>query len=349
MSATLTLKTLKEQSSGEQKEIQMKNGLLGSIIAMAAGVAIVSLASVPIAGQGGQPAPAQEGRGGRGAAGGRGGAPVGPPAGPVKRLPDGKPDLNGYWAGGPGGLANIRTAITEVGGQPAPQNPAERIPYQPAAAAKAEANQKNMFEEPELHCFLSGVPSQTYRQFGFQIIQTPGYMLTVNEFMGAVRHIPTDGRPHIPENIKLFNGDSVGHWEGDTLVVETTNNNDRTWLDNYGNAHSDALIVLEKWTPVDANNIQYEATLTDPKTYTAPFKIAGTYRRAQLNDPTYEQMEFACIEGNEDIHHYTEAAGGKAKEAPLAHPPGTEVAPGAVRGGRGRGGAGGPPQGPPRQ
>ncbi len=342
----------------------MRSGLLSSIVVMAAGVALlgvgptglavigtppsagpptlnpVSLASLPAAGQGGQQPPVQQGGAGRGRPG-RGGAPV-PPAGPVKRLPDGKPDMTGYWAGGPGGLANIRNAITEVGGQPAPQDQANRIPYQSWAAAKAQQNSVTLYEEPELHCFLSGVPSQTYRQFGFQIVQTPGYMLTVNEFMGAVRHIPTDGRPHIPDNIKLFNGDSVGHWEGDTLIIETTNNNDRTWLDNFGNAHSDALTVVERWTPVDANNIQYEATLTDPKAYTAPFKIAGTYRRAQTNDPSYEQMEFACIEGNQDIQHYTDVVGGKAKPAPSAAPPGSEVPRGGGRGGRGA--APGPPQ-----
>jgi hypothetical protein len=257
----------------------------------------------------------------------------------VKRLPDGKPDMTGYWTGGPGGLANIERAISEIGGQPVdPAN--KKTPLTPEGKAKAEYNAKHLFEEPELHCFLSGVPSQTYRQFGFQIVQTPGYILTLNEFMGAVRHIPTDGRPHIPANIKLFNGDSVGHWEGDTLVVETTNSNDRTWLDNDGTPHSDALTVVERWTPMDANNIQYEATLTDPKMFAAPFKIAGTYRRAQINDPNYEQLEFACIEGNTDISHYPESAGGAAKQAPSAAPPGSELPPGA-RGGRG--GRGGPP------
>ncbi|PYS52361.1 MAG: hypothetical protein DMG13_16430 [Acidobacteria bacterium] len=326
----------------------MRNGLPGSIVIMAAGVAIVSVASLSIPVQGGQQPPAQQGGAGRGGPG-RGGAPA-PPAGPAKRLPGGKPDMTGYWAGGPGGLANIRAAITEVGGQPAPQDPASRIPYQPWAAAKAQQNSVNLYEEPELHCFLSGVPSQTYRQFGFQIVQTPDYMLAVNEFMGAVRHIPTDGRPHIPDSIKLFNGDSVGHWEGDTLVVETTNNNDRTWLDNFGNVHSDALVVIERWTPVDANNIQYEATLTDPKAYTAPFKIAGTYRRAQINDPAYEQMEFACVEGNQDIQHYTDVVGGTAKPGPSAAPPGSEApVPAGGRGGRGGGPPrGGAPPGPPQ-
>jgi hypothetical protein len=240
--------------------------------------------------------------------------------------------LTGYWAGGPG-AANITNSIQEIGGKPVDQA-SRAIPYTPEYAAKAKANLTNLFEEPELHCFQSGVPLQTSRQFGFQIITTPGYTLTINEFMGAVRHIPTDGRPHIPSAIKLFNGDSVGRWEGDTLVIETTSSNDRTWLDNIGNVHSDELVVVERWTAADANTIQVEATLTDPKAYTAPFKITGTMRRSQLNDPKYEQMEFACIEGNQDVDHYPETVGGPAKLAPIAAPPGSEV-PGGRGGGRG--------------
>ena len=109
-------------------------------------------------------------------------------------------------------------------------------------------------------------------------------------------------------------GDSVGRWEGDTLVVETTNQNDRTWLDTAGNVHTDAIHVVERLTLADANTIRYEATIEDPKAYTQPWKIAETFRR--IVDPGYEQYEFACIEGNRDLQHYTEQAGGKAKARP---------------------------------
>jgi hypothetical protein len=315
-------------------------------MAAAAFFSLASMSLIGQAGQGGQPAGPPGGgaaagqRGGGGAGGGRGGGAPAPPAGPVKRMPDGKPDMTGYWAGGPA-AANIMNSIQEIGGKPVDQA-SRRMPYTPEYAGKAKANLTNLFDEPELHCFLSGVPLQTSRQFGFQIISTPGYWLTINEFMGAVRHIPTDGRPHISPAIKLFNGDSVGRWEGDTLVIETTNSNDRTWLDNIGNVHSDELKVVERWTPVDANTIQVETTMTDPKAYTEPYKITGTMRRSQLNDPTYEQMEFACIEGNQDLQHYLEAQGGTAKPAPSAAPPGSEVPPGQ-RGGRG-GGGGTPPE-----
>ncbi len=149
------------------------------------------------------------------------------------------------------------------------------IPYQLWAAAKAKDTfEHHLAEEPELHCYESGVPKQMYVQFGFQIFQPANYVVMTWEFMHAYRIIPTDGRPHIPANIKLFQGDSVGHWEGDTLVVDTTNLNDRTWYDTVGNFHSDAEHVVERFTPVDTNTIKYEATVDDPKVLTKPFKIA---------------------------------------------------------------------------
>jgi hypothetical protein len=230
----------------------------------------------------------------------------------VARLSDGKPDMNGYWSGGPpGALANIEGGR---GGSPIVDPPEGKIPYQPGWRERADQNQTRMYDEPELHCFMSGVPSQLWRQFGFQIVQIPGWVVTINEFMGSVRMIPTDSRPHISDKIKLFNGDSVGRWEGDTLIVDTTSNNDRTWLDNYGNIHSDALHVVERFTAVDANTINYEATLEDPKAYTRPWTVRGTFRRNTT--PGYEQMEFACVEGNRDKERYPESTGGPAKEVP---------------------------------
>ena len=179
-------------------------------------------------------------------------------------------------------------------------------------AAKAKDTATNhMADEPELHCFMSGVPHVMYVQFGFQIIQNARQVAMAWDFMNAFRIIPTDGRPHIPASIKLFQGDSVGHWEGQTLIVDTTNQNDRTWLDTAGNIHSDAIHVVERFTLADANTIRYEATIEDPKTFAAPWKVTETFRR--IAAPDYEQLEFACVEGNRDLQHYTEQAGGKAK------------------------------------
>ena len=191
--------------------------------------------------------------------------------------------------------------------------PDGKIPYTAAAAAKAkDLGENHMFEEPEAHCFMSGVPHTAYQQFGFQIVQSPGYLLILFEYAHSIRMIPTDSRPHIASNIKLFMGDSVGHWEGDTLVIDTTNQNGKTWFDMAGNFTTENIHVVERITPVDSNTVNYEATVEDPTIYTRPWKIAGAWGRRI--DAAYEQMEFACVEGNQDLVHYVESTGGSAKK-----------------------------------
>lgn len=224
-----------------------------------------------------------------------------PPAGPVPRTADGKPDMNGYWnARVPGVLTNVD------------DNPAGAPPYTAEARARVEEiRSSRMADEPELHCFMSGITHQVYTQFGFQLVQTEGWLHWLSEFMGSVRHIPTDGRPHIHPDIKLFNGDSVGTWDGDTLVIDTTNQNGRTWLDINGAFTTDNLQVVERLTMTDADTIAWEATLTDPTIYTAPWTMSGALVRN--TQPGYEQMEFACIEGNRDLEHYLETDGGRAQ------------------------------------
>ena len=239
----------------------------------------------------------------------------------LKRLPDGHPDMTGYWA------PRFNQAIFEVQNHPVARiglaagkgaivDPADgMIPYKPEAKAKAlDLGTNHMFEEPEAHCYQSGVPHSAYQQFAFQLTQSPGYFVIGFEYAHSVRIIPTDNRKHIAGDVKLFMGDSVGHWEGDTLVIDTTNQNGKTWFDMAGNFTTTNMHVVERITPVDTNNINYEATVEDSTIYTQPWKIAGTWGRNLL--PNYEQMEFACVEGNRDLQHYTEQAGGKAKSQP---------------------------------
>ena len=235
--------------------------------------------------------------------------PARPPA--PARQAAATPDLSGYWLGSYFvGLQNIETAKGVI-----VDPPDGKIPYLPEVRTRATDIRANrMADEPELHCFMSGVPHVMYVQFGFQIIQNPRQVVMAWDFMNAFRIIATDGRPHIPASIKLFQGDSVGRWEGGTLVVDTTNQNDRTWLDTAGNIHSDAIHVVERFTLADPNTIRYEATIDDPKAFAAPWKATETFRR--IATPDYEQYEFACIEGNRDLQHYPEQAGGKAKAQP---------------------------------
>jgi hypothetical protein len=281
----------------------MKNWVTASTVAFATITTALLLTVAAAAGQ--APAAPVQGRGGAGT-GARGAAP---PAGPFTRTADGKPDLNGYW----GGCCNLglQDLETQRGIIVEPTN--SKIPYNAEYAAKAaDLRANHMYEEPGLHCLLEGVPFQMFTQFGFHIISNPNQTLIAWDFMNATRIIPMDSRPHIPESLKLFMGDSIGHWEGDVLVVETTNLNDRTWLDAVGHLHSDAIHVVERFTPIDANTIRYEATVEDPKAFTQPLKLTDTFRRN--TKAGYEQMEFACVEGGDtDLQLYTEATGAPAK------------------------------------
>jgi len=303
----------------------MKKWLISSAIAALTTVAL--MVAQELAPQQ-EAAPKEGGKGGKGGKGG-GAAKARPPAGPFTRLPDGHPDFQGFW-----NAANNGGAVFEVQNHPVAKRgvgagkgavvdpPDGFIPYQPWAKEKA-ANlfEAHMDQEPELHCFESGVPHQNFVQFGFQMVQTPGYLVMTWEFMHSYRIIPTDGRPHIAEGIHLFQGDSVGHWEGDTLVIDTTNSNDKTWMDTSGNFKSDKVHVVERLAPVDANTINYEATIDDATMYTRPWKIA--YQFTKVLTQNYEQMEFGCIEGNQDVGHYTEDVGGKNKVV-IKPPPGKE-------------------------
>ena len=135
----------------------------------------------------------------------------------------------------------------------------------------------------------------------FQILQPPGHVVFLIAFSHSYRVVPLDGRPHLADDIKLFMGDSRGRWEGNTLVVDVTNNNDRTWLDGIGSFHSDALHVVERFTVVDATTIDYEATIEDTKVYTRPWTLA--LRLERVHEKDYELWEEACYEGERDVPH----------------------------------------------
>ena len=248
----------------------------------------------------------------------RGGSRDGKKAPQFSRLADGKPDMQGYWETRNFFSAfDLETHEKAEFGVPAGHGvvvdpPNGKIPYQPwALEKKKDILEHHLFDDPQAHCWLSGVPRQMYTPFGFQILQPPGYVVLLYEAFHSYRIIPLDGRPHASAAIHMFEGDSRGHWERDTLVVDVTNQNEKTWFDMAGNFHSDALHVIERYTMTDLNTIQYEATLEDPKVFTQPWKIA--FELGRNREPDYEQMEYACVEGEKDLEHYTESEGAKHK------------------------------------
>ena len=230
------------------------------------------------------------------------------------RTPDGQPDIRGIWAGTPGGSYNIQDLEFQSLYQNNRPNPAMRgksrlidplngkIPYQPWAAEKREfitsrhANPTLDTLDPSSRCWPHGVPRHLYNR-ELEIFQSPGYVIFFNMAHHSYRVIPVDGRPHIPENVKLFMGDSRGRWEGNTLVVDVANQNDQTWFDIVGDFHSDALHIAERFTIVSADTIAYEATLTDPKVYTRPWKMGLSLERNK--DYGDELWEEACYESSQ--------------------------------------------------
>ena len=234
-----------------------------------------------------------------------------------KLTPDGKPSLEGFWnnqAGSAPWDIEPHTAAFQVpAGEGIIVEPADRkIPYKPEALAKRnDLRDHHSFDDPQGHCAPSGIPRQTYTPFGFQIVQPRGAVAILYEAEHAYRVVRTDGGPHIPATIKMWQGDSIGHWEGSTLVVDSTNFNGRTWLDMSGNFTTDSLHVVERFTPVDANTVRYEATIEDPTIYARPWTIRFPLRR--VTQPGYYIMEFACHEGERDLQHYTQDTGKKEK------------------------------------
>ena len=168
----------------------------------------------------------------------------------------------------------------------------DEIPYQPWAAAKKQENFKNRTTaDPESKCYLPGVPRITYMPYPFQILQTPKHVAILYEFVHAVRRIYIDS-PHPEGPIEWYMGDSRAKWDGDTLVVDNVHFTDQTWFDRAGNFHSEALHVIERYTPISPYHIQYEVTIEDPKVFTRPWKMSmPLYRRMEKN---IRVLEYEC-------------------------------------------------------
>src|SRR5215470_15653399 len=225
------------------------------------------------------------------------------------RTSDGKPNLNGVWQA-------LNEAYWDVEGHPAapgrvlPLGAADAvppglgvveggaIPYLPEAAAKKKQNFENRLTlDPEIKCYLPGVPRATYMPQPFQIIQSAKHIMIIHQYANAVRTIYMDNHTEAPADSWM--GWSNGHWEGETLVVDTTGFNDKTWFDRVGNFHSDALHVVERFTAAGPVHRYYEGTIEDPKVFSRPWKMSmPLYRRLEKNA---QLMEFRCVEFVEEL------------------------------------------------
>lgn len=203
------------------------------------------------------------------------------------------PDLQGIWQAMNAANVNLEAHSAGPDG-PAGQSVIEggSIPYQDWALKKRAENHANRAKlDGENFCHHPGVPRLTYIGMPFQIVQTPNLVAMLHEYAHMTRRIYTDGTKH-QEDVEFYNGDSRGRYEGNTLVVDTTNFNDLTWFDRAGNFHSTSLHVVERFSRIDKDHLNYEATIEDPKVFTRPWKISmPLYRRIE---PNVQILDYHC-------------------------------------------------------
>ena len=252
---------------------------------------------------------------------------------PIPKTPWGQPDLSGLWDKRPYGGTNMAQGV-----QPLPFT---------AEGLKAYNDVWNHVD-PTSRCVLPGVPRVNNSPYPMQIIQMQDKVIMLYEYMHNHRLIYTDGRGHPKEYLPQLMGHSIGKWEGDTLVIDSIGFTDRTWLDDHGNRHSDALHVTERFRRVSADQLSYEATVDDPKFYTKPWTNGWIMPMA---DPTWELGEYACTDFNNAVEANLLQPGpldgslrdGTAMPKPAVQPRGGGGGPGGGTGapapaGRGRGG-----------
>ena len=251
----------------------------------------------------------------------------------VPRSADDKHDLNGIWQAlneanydlemhnarpalalrsgpyGPVPAAQV-LSLGAVGAVPPGMGVVEggEIPYRPAMLTQRKENQKSwLTADPEIKCYLPGVPRATYMPYPFQILQNGSAIFIAYEYAGAVRNLYF--KDPGPPPVDSWMGQSVAHWEGETLVVDVKGFNDQTWFDRSGNFHSDMLHVVERYTRTSPDVISYEATIEDPKTFTRPWKMKMALYRRQ--EPNAQLLDFKCAEFVEELMY------GKYRKKPL--------------------------------
>jgi hypothetical protein len=262
----------------------MRSRWFGLTMAACAGAALIAIAVTPASGQ----APAYK----------------------APRTKDGKPNLNGIWqanneanwdlrphAASQGPVVSLGAAYSVPPGLGVIEG-AEDLPYKPEAAAKQKENFANRMKlDPEIKCYMAGVPRANYMPYPFQIIQGNKDIMMVYEYAGAVRTINMGKATEAPTDSWM--GWSNGHWEGETLVVDVTGMNDQTWFDRAGDFHSDQLHVIERYTAIGPDALMYEATIDDPMTFTKSWKMSmPLYRRLEKNA---QVLEYKCVVFAEEV------------------------------------------------
>jgi len=229
------------------------------------------------------------------------------------RTANGQPDLGGIWQALNSAAWDIEDHSPRLG-VPGGFGVVEggKLPYLPAALAKRKENfDKRATADPEVSCYLPGVPRLTYMPYPFQILQFQDVVTIISEYEGITRSIFLTGKHPDADVIDFFMGDSRGRWEGNTLVVDVANLNDRTWFDRAGNFHSDELHVVERYTRTGPDHIQYEATIEDPKVFSRPWKMSMPLYRRQEKD--FRLLEYEC-------YAYAEEEAGKGNlKVPWPH------------------------------
>jgi len=242
----------------------------------------------------------------------------------ARRGPDGvHPDLNGIWQALGSAHYDLERHMASAGTQlrHAPLGPVPpkavvafgafaavppgmgvvvggKIPYTAEALAKRDENRSNALDRDlALKCYMPGVPRATYMPYPFQILQGDKDFFISYQFASSVRSIYSEDPGPAP--IDSWMGQSVASWEGETLVLDVTGLHPDTWLDRAGNHHSEQLHVIERYTPMGPNHLQYEATIEDPAVYTRPWKISmPLYRRMEQD---FQILDFKCVEFVEEL------------------------------------------------
>jgi hypothetical protein len=206
----------------------------------------------------------------------------------IPGMPDGKPDFSGYYD-----IPYVPNMAL---------NKEDEVPY--TERGRAAYRNHDAKDDPTANCWLPGVPRIMQSPYPIQIVQSPGILVILFEYMHTFRSIPLNGRPHPPRMEPAFLGDSTGHWEGDTLVVDTAGLKGPpwTWLDTAGHQHSDALHVVERFERTAAN-IQYEFTVDDPPMYSRPWTHHRVLKPLKFTPGLPELLEYNCTENNRDVQH----------------------------------------------